>query len=208
MHCIRVIPLNLHKFLNSQKKVKKVLCLEITINLFSLQYSRYKIIASFYDQYVVSNSQNKKSKIFVVLSFFPAIYTQYQTPDRTQGLIHKTDPRGVLSCENSSRHDSTDYVVHEQVRKLFSVRWYLWCECLMDEQSERVCVRNIGWYFHVCECVCVSIGWERAGEMWKLMFLSLRDVTSLQRNKTSAVLVTGYAASANWKLVPPYLEGK
>jgi len=38
--------------------------------------------------------------------------------------------------------------------------------------------------------------------------VSLRDVTSLQRNKTSAVLVTGYAASANWKLVPPYLEGK
>lgn len=57
--------------------------------------------------------------------------------------------------------------------------------------------------------VCVSMEWERERiEMWKLMFLSLRDVTSLQRNKTSTVLVTGYAASANWKLVPPYLEGK
>jgi len=38
--------------------------------------------------------------------------------------------------------------------------------------------------------------------------VSLRDVTSLQRNKTNAVLVTGNAVSANWKLVPPYLEGK
>ncbi len=124
-------------------------------------------------------------------------------------LTFKKHKACIIIWKTSKRHNSENDLVNEQVRRLFSERWYLWCECLCDGWGDvkTECVRGISWYFHVCECLC-EYGVRERSEMWKLMFLSLRDVTSLQRNKTSAVLVTGYAASTNWKLVPPYLEGK